>query len=331
MRRENYVPDHLRQSAYEDTPLPIEDRQTISQPYIVALMVEALGLRGGERVLEVGTGSGYAAAVLAEIAGEVYTIERHESLAGTASERLAREGYENAHVRHGDGTLGWPDAAPFDAIVVAAGAEEVPAALKEQLVSGGRLVIPVGPSVHGQVLKRITRIDADRFEEEDLTAVRPNRSPTPNRSRSPTRSRASTAPAHAPLCESVDTGLQALQPALRGPRAPRHVDRAIRERVSMLEVTDRPLHQHRCAREELDREAVVRALFERQPVRGSRVVHSVRSAQQVRSTQLYLSPVVPGHLTLQCTLGPEQFFAPVGRGLRQGDRPAGDRPAQHIT
>ncbi len=172
VRRENYVPDHLRGSAYGDSPLPIEDRQTISQPYIVALMVEALGLRGGERVLEVGTGSGYAAAVLAEIAGEVYTIERHELLARTASERLVREGYENVHVRHGDGTLGWPDAAPFDAIVVAAGAEEVPAALKEQLVSGGRLVIPVGPSVHSQVLKRITRIDAERFEDEDLTDVR---------------------------------------------------------------------------------------------------------------------------------------------------------------
>ena len=144
VRREGYVPSYLGEFAYDDTPLPIEDEQTISQPYIVAVMIEALKLHGGERVLEIGTGSGYAAAVLAEIAAQVYTIERHGRLARVARERLARDGYDNVHIRHGDGTLGWPEAAPFDAIVVAAGGPEVPPSLKAQLAVGGRLVIPVG-------------------------------------------------------------------------------------------------------------------------------------------------------------------------------------------
>lgn len=172
VRREGYVPSYLGEFAYEDTPLPIEEEQTISQPYIVAYMVEALGLRGGERVLEIGTGSGYAAAVLAEIAGEVYTIERHASLARTAAERLLRDGYDHVHVRHGDGTLGWPQAAPFDGIVVAAGGPQVPIALREQLAVGGRLVIPVGETVGLQRLTRVTRVAADRYEQEDLGAVR---------------------------------------------------------------------------------------------------------------------------------------------------------------
>jgi protein-L-isoaspartate(D-aspartate) O-methyltransferase len=172
VRREGFVPEHLAELAYRDSPLPIGEHQTISQPYIVAFMIAALGLRGGERVLEVGTGSGYAAAVLAEIAGEVYTIERHAQLAHSASERLARHGYTNIRVRHGDGTLGWPEAAPFDAIVVAAGGREIPPALEEQLAIGARLVIPVGDVVGSQTLLRVTRLDARRCSREELAGVR---------------------------------------------------------------------------------------------------------------------------------------------------------------
>src|SRR5437764_4063865 len=116
--REAFVPEELREFAYSDAPLPIAEEQTISQPYIVAYMTQALELEGGERVLEVGTGSGYAAAVLSRIAGEVYTIERHPSLARTAEATLARLGFGNVHVIEGDGTRGWPQAAPYDAIVV---------------------------------------------------------------------------------------------------------------------------------------------------------------------------------------------------------------------
>jgi protein-L-isoaspartate(D-aspartate) O-methyltransferase len=172
VQREGYVPSYLGEFAYDDTPLPIEEEQTISQPYIVAFMVDALGLSSGDKVLEIGTGSGYAAAVLAEIAGEVYTIERHERLARTAAERLRRDGYANVHVRHGDGTLGWPEAAPFDAIVVAAGGPEVPASLRRQLAIGGRLVIPVGKGVGVQRLLRVTRDADDRYREEELAHVR---------------------------------------------------------------------------------------------------------------------------------------------------------------
>jgi protein-L-isoaspartate(D-aspartate) O-methyltransferase len=172
VRREGYVPSYLGEFAYEDSPLPIEEEQTISQPYIVGAMVEALDLSGGEKVLEVGTGSGYAAAVLAEVAGEVYTIEVHERLARTARERLERDGYTNVHVRRGDGTLGWPEEAPFDAIIVAAGGPVVPESLKQQLALGGRLVIPVGPEVGRQELVRITRIGADRYRREHLAEVR---------------------------------------------------------------------------------------------------------------------------------------------------------------
>ena len=172
VRREGYVPSYLGEFAYEDTPLPIEEEQTISQPYIVAFMTEALELEGGEKVLEIGTGSGYAAAVLGEVAGEVFTIERHQRLADTARERLADDGYRNVRVRCGDGTLGWPEEAPFDAIVVAAGGPEVPHSLREQLAVGGRLVIPVGETVGYQKLKRVRRVAEDRFEEEELGDVR---------------------------------------------------------------------------------------------------------------------------------------------------------------
>jgi protein-L-isoaspartate(D-aspartate) O-methyltransferase len=155
---------------YEDSPLPIESGQTISQPYIVAVMTEALALQPGDRVLEIGTGSGYAAAVLATIAKHVYTIERHAELAELARERLARMGHANAEVRCGDGTLGWSEYAPFDAIVVAAGGPDLPRALLDQLAIGGRLVMPVG-SGRGQELVRVIRVGETEYRREDLGAV----------------------------------------------------------------------------------------------------------------------------------------------------------------
>ena len=170
--REQFVPEGVREFAYEDSPLPIEAGQTISQPYIVAFMAEGLALEGGEKVLEIGAGSGYAAAVLAEIAGEVYTIERVEELATSAASTLAESGYDNVHVLHGDGTLGWQEHAPFDGIVVAAGGPEIPDSLKQQLKIGGRMVIPVGDNRQFQELLRVTRVSETKFETEDLAAVR---------------------------------------------------------------------------------------------------------------------------------------------------------------
>jgi protein-L-isoaspartate(D-aspartate) O-methyltransferase len=172
VRREGFVPSYLGEFAYDDTALPIEEEQTISQPYIVAYMIEALNLDGAERVLEIGTGSGYAAAVLGEIAREVFTIERHPGLAKGAETRLAEEGYKNVHVRCGDGTLGWPEQAPFEAIVVAAGGPTVPEMLREQLEIGGRLVIPVGETVGRQSLIKITRMSESEYHTEDLGGVR---------------------------------------------------------------------------------------------------------------------------------------------------------------
>jgi protein-L-isoaspartate(D-aspartate) O-methyltransferase len=170
--REEFLPERLREFAYEDSPLPIAAGQTISQPYIVALMTEALDLKGGEKVLEIGTGSGYAAAVLAEIAADVYTVERISELAEKAISALKALGYGNVHVVHGDGTLGWSAAAPYDAIIVAAGGPEVPESLKQQLKVGGRLVIPVGTDPRAQELVRVTRISNDKFESEDIADVR---------------------------------------------------------------------------------------------------------------------------------------------------------------
>ncbi|GAA0842360.1 hypothetical protein GCM10009113_10360 [Marinobacter szutsaonensis] len=172
VHREAFVPDSLQDAAYEDGPLPIGAGQTISQPYIVALMTDALELRGGERVLDIGTGSGYAAAVLACIAAEVFGIERIPELAKRARKNLAAEGFDNVRVRCGDGTLGWPEEAPFDGITVAAGAPAVPDALKHQLAIGGHLVIPVGSEHISQTLMRVTRVSEDEFRTENLGGVR---------------------------------------------------------------------------------------------------------------------------------------------------------------
>jgi protein-L-isoaspartate(D-aspartate) O-methyltransferase len=172
VRREEFLPSNLREFAYEDSPLPIANGQTISQPYIVAFMIEALLLEGGEEVLEIGTGSGYAAAILAEIAKNVYSVERIGQLAEKAATTLAKQGYHNVHVMHGDGTRGWPDHAPYDAIVVAAGGPKVPEALQMQLKVGGRLVIPIGTSPRAQELVRVTRVSATEFRREELADVR---------------------------------------------------------------------------------------------------------------------------------------------------------------
>ena len=170
--REEFVGVHLLEFAYDDTPLPIDEGQTISQPYIVALMGEALELEPNDRVLEVGTGSGYAAAVLSRLAGEVYTIERHQSLAHQAENRMKHLKYDNVHVLCGDGTLGWPEHAPYNGIVVAAGGPDTPRSLVEQLAIGGRLVIPIGESTKEQMLLRITRVNEKEVEIEELGAVR---------------------------------------------------------------------------------------------------------------------------------------------------------------
>ncbi len=171
VRRHVLVPKNERKWAYRDNPLPIGAGQTISQPYIVAYMIEALNLSGGEKVLEIGTGSGYAAAVLAEIAGEVFTIERVASLAGQAEENLKAEGILNVHVRHADGTTGWAQEAPFDAILVSAAAPEVPQSLKEQLTPGGCMVLPVGSEPHYQHLVRISARNDGGYDSEELAGV----------------------------------------------------------------------------------------------------------------------------------------------------------------
>jgi protein-L-isoaspartate(D-aspartate) O-methyltransferase len=144
VRRHEFIPLQFRNEAYADKPLPIGEGQTISQPYMVAAMTEALDLTGSERVLEIGTGSGYQAAVLSQLVSQVLTVESHTSLALAAHERLTNLGYENVHVHNGDGSAGFPDAAPYDAILVTAGAPEIPQVFASQLREGGRLVIPVG-------------------------------------------------------------------------------------------------------------------------------------------------------------------------------------------
>jgi protein-L-isoaspartate(D-aspartate) O-methyltransferase len=169
--RDEFVPAELVDRAYDDMPLPIGDHQTISQPYVVAMTAQALGLRGHEHVLEIGTGSGYAAAIFGRLAAVVDTVERIPELARTAAERLARLGITNVHVHCGDGTLGWPERAPYHAIAVAAAAPRPPKSLLYQLVIGGRLVIPSGTEELQHML-RITRRDDTTFDEEDLGEVK---------------------------------------------------------------------------------------------------------------------------------------------------------------
>jgi len=168
--REKFVPEHLHPLAYDDMPLPIEAGQTISQPFIVAAMIEMAEVAPGDRVLEIGAGSGYAAAVISRIAGRVYAIERHAELAARARERIATLGYDNIEIRTGDGTAGWPEAAPFDAIIASAGGPVIPQQLKQQLAPGAVLVMPVGRA-HEQRLIKMRRLGPDQFEEEAMGAV----------------------------------------------------------------------------------------------------------------------------------------------------------------
>ncbi|MFH1552126.1 MAG: protein-L-isoaspartate(D-aspartate) O-methyltransferase [Candidatus Omnitrophota bacterium] len=164
VQRHRFVPAPLDIASYEDRPLPIGEEQTISQPYMVAIMTESLRLKGGEKVLEVGTGSGYQAAILAQICGRVCTIEREERLFQRAKTLLLEEGYKNIEFACGDGTKGWEDAAPFEGIVVTAAAPFVPEALKKQLAEGGRLVIPVG-TMYSQMLMAIEKKGNDFITE----------------------------------------------------------------------------------------------------------------------------------------------------------------------
>jgi protein-L-isoaspartate(D-aspartate) O-methyltransferase len=168
VERHRFVPEEYLNSAYFDQPLPIGEGQTISQPYIVALMTELLELKGNEKVLEIGTGSGYQAAILAELTKEVYTIEIIESLASTAKKRLSELGYQNISVRAGDGYLGWPEAAPFDAIIITAAPDHIPKPLLDQLKEGGRMVVPVG--TYSQELKKIVK-QSGKIETTDIISV----------------------------------------------------------------------------------------------------------------------------------------------------------------
>ena len=171
--RHLFVEEALRDQAYNDNPLPIDERQTISQPYIVALMTEALDLKGNEKILELGTGSGYQTALLAELAEMVFSIERIASLANRARKILDSLNYYNVAIRIGDGTYGWKEESPFNAIIVTAGAPSIPKMLIEQLAVGGRLVIPIGGR-HSQVLMKATRLseDINDVKKEDLGGCR---------------------------------------------------------------------------------------------------------------------------------------------------------------
>jgi protein-L-isoaspartate(D-aspartate) O-methyltransferase len=168
--RETFVPEHLQEFVYEDSALPIESGQTISQPYIVARMLELAEIKPGDQVLEVGAGSGYAAAVMSRMANKVFAIERYEELAKLARARLKRLGYANSEIICADGTKGLPEEAPFQAIIVSAGGPHVPEALTQQLAIGGRLIIPIGP-FGSQTLMRVRRTGEDSFEEEEFGAV----------------------------------------------------------------------------------------------------------------------------------------------------------------
>ena len=167
--RHEFVPSYLKEVAYSDRPLPIGEGQTISQPYIVAFMTEQLNLKGGEKVLEIGTGSGYQAAILAEIAGEVYSIEIISSLGRQAEKRLKKLGYQNIHVKIGDGYLGLPEQAPFDAIIVTAAPDHIPQPLINQLKNGGRMIIPVGD--YRQELILITKDKHGKIKKQPILPV----------------------------------------------------------------------------------------------------------------------------------------------------------------
>jgi protein-L-isoaspartate(D-aspartate) O-methyltransferase len=168
--RHLFVPRDLHDRAYDDSPLPIGDGQTISQPYMVAWMTELLEVEENDRVLEIGTGSGYQAAILCELAREVFSIEKYSSLSRQAGERLRDLGYTNISIRVGDGTLGWPEEAPFDGIMVTAGAPSIPQPLLEQLAEGGRLVIPVGSS--GMQMLHLVRRRGNEYQtSEEGTCV----------------------------------------------------------------------------------------------------------------------------------------------------------------
>jgi protein-L-isoaspartate(D-aspartate) O-methyltransferase len=170
--REKFIPEDKERYAYEDAPLPIAQGQTISQPYIVALMSEALDLSPEAKALEIGTGSGYAAAVLSRIADQVFTVERHPELARYAKSRYQQLGYTNIQVHVGDGTRGWEEHAPYDGIVVTAGGPAIPQPLLEQLKVGGRLVMPVGVEFNAQQLLLVTRTSTEEYQQENLGSVR---------------------------------------------------------------------------------------------------------------------------------------------------------------
>ena len=170
--REEFVSPEYAEHAYQDSPLPIESGQTISQPYIVALTIEAAGIKAGDKVLEVGAGSGYAAAVIGRIAGRVVAVERHHRLVELAEERMQRLGFDNVRIVEGDGTLGWPEEAPFDAIVAAASGSHVPKSWLEQLKPGGRIVMPIGDPGSSQSLIKVTKREDGSLEQVDLGGVR---------------------------------------------------------------------------------------------------------------------------------------------------------------
>lgn len=169
--RELFVPPPWQEFTYSDQPLPIPCGQTISQVFVIAYMIQALAVKPGQRVLEIGAGSGYATAVLSQIAAEVYGVERLAELVAYARERLATLGIRNVQLRHANGTLGWPEAAPFDAILVSAGGPRIPKALPAQLAAGGRLIMPVGVTRHYQDLRLVQRRSETDFLEEDLAPV----------------------------------------------------------------------------------------------------------------------------------------------------------------
>jgi protein-L-isoaspartate(D-aspartate) O-methyltransferase len=172
VRREAFISGEYGRLAYGDHPLPIESGQTISQPYIVALMIEAAQVKAGDTVLEVGAGSGYAAAVISRIAGKVIAVERQPALVEVARERMRTMGFDNVEIVEGDGSTGWPDAAPFDAIIAAATGSHVPAPLVEQLRDGGRLVMPIGDPETMQELIKVTKRPDGTLEQVNLGAVR---------------------------------------------------------------------------------------------------------------------------------------------------------------